>query len=313
MQSMPKVNILLSTYNGVKHLSKQLKSIERQSYKNFDLYIRDDHSHDETLEYIRAYAKSITQFRVIILENHGKNLGVPASFYDMLHHCEPADYYAFCDQDDIWYKDKIKKGVAALERKSNSERGKSIRLYYSAYDYYTDSNAYIRSSPVQGDNLTLSDVLYYTPGSGFVILINEAARQELCLKVNPGNELHDRWLIRGATCFGDVIYDKSSTASHIRHEEAVTAGDSTMISQILYFMKKELFGNQSKIEKYHLTYFLEEFRKQLSKEQRELLELFTYVGANPIVWIRKVFYPKRLRARLLGEVALRILFFTGRL
>ena len=52
-----KVAVLLSTYNGEKYLREQLDSIENQTYKNIQIVIRDDGSHDNTVEIINEYSK----------------------------------------------------------------------------------------------------------------------------------------------------------------------------------------------------------------------------------------------------------------
>ena len=48
-----KVNILLSTYNGEQYLKEQVKSIQDQTYQNWQLLIRDDGSTDGTVEIIQ--------------------------------------------------------------------------------------------------------------------------------------------------------------------------------------------------------------------------------------------------------------------
>lgn len=48
-----KVNILLSTYNGEKYLSKQIDSIINQTFSNWNLLIRDDGSKDKTPQIIK--------------------------------------------------------------------------------------------------------------------------------------------------------------------------------------------------------------------------------------------------------------------
>lgn len=48
-----KVNILLSTYNGEQYLKEQVKSIQDQTYRDWQLLIRDDGSTDGTVEIIQ--------------------------------------------------------------------------------------------------------------------------------------------------------------------------------------------------------------------------------------------------------------------
>lgn len=308
----PKVHIILSTYNGVRFLKRQLDSLMAQTYDNITIYIRDDGSTDGTVPMLREYIQNHqSSKKLVLLENVSGNLRCPASFYEILRNCEPADYYSLCDQDDEWYPNKVEWAVQTLEA-GRREDDSRPRLYYSASDYRTADGSFIRKSPVQKEQLSLQDVLFYTPGSGFTIVFNEAARRMLVCDVNPGEELHDRWLIRGAVCFGTVVYDQRSTAAHIRHEDAVTAGDSTNRSLLANFWHNELIGDHCVREKQALAYFLQTFGGQLGEDDVRTLQLFAG-KRTPVTWFRKVFYPKRLRTRLGGELALRLLFILGRI
>ena len=52
---MAKVAIILSTYNGEKFIKEQIDSILNQTYKDFDLIIRDDGSKDNSVEIIKEF------------------------------------------------------------------------------------------------------------------------------------------------------------------------------------------------------------------------------------------------------------------
>lgn len=307
--NFPRVNILLATYNGEKYLEAQLDSLVKQTYENICIYIRDDGSKDNTVDLIKNYIENNhTKKQIILLDNDGVNLRCPKSFYEIFARCDTAEFYALCDQDDLWYPDKVMWAVNALK----NENQDIPLLYYTGCDYSDTDGNLIRKSPEQKEKLVLSDVLYYTPGSGFTIMINEKARQELILKVTPGAELHDRWLIRGAVLIGKVIYDNRSSASHIRHEAAVTAGDSGNGNLIKNFIKSELCGTDSILEKEALLYFEQVFSQCLSHKDKRIINIFS--GKNNIGnWFQKVFFMHRLRRRLSGEIALRLLFFIGKI
>ncbi len=315
-QEQPKVNVILAVYNGEKYLRKQLDSLLAQTYENMDIYVRDDGSSDGTLSLLKEYRERAEEYRrekgsgkrLVLLDGDGVNLGCPESFYEILRKCEKADYYGFCDQDDEWYPQKVAWAVERLNREDPGE----VLLYYTASDYLTEDGTLIRKSPLQKEQAKLLDVLYYSPGSGFTMVFNECARQKLVLKCRPGPELHDRWLLRGAACFGKAIYDNRSSAAHIRHPEAVTAGDSDDRSLILHFIKNELCGDDIKRDKAALQYFYGLFQTELSAEERKLLKLFAGRKNTPVSWLKKVCYPHRLRRRLPGELALRLLFFAGK-
>lgn len=304
----PKVNVLLATYNGEKFLRRQLDSVIAQTYDNIDIYIRDDGSSDRTVDIIKEYAgREYAGRRIIYIESDGRNLRCPGSFYEIARCCDDADYYAFCDQDDEWYPEKIEWAVTRLQREDKKE----LSVYYTASDYLEEVGTFIRKSPPQKEKLTVTDVMYYTPGSGFTIVFNDVARRRLILDCDPGDELHDRWMLRGAACLGKAIYDPRSSAAHIRHAGAVTAGDSDNGSLLANFVKNELMGKVAREEKRKLRYFARTFWNELDREERKKLELFCRKKNTPALWARKVFYRGRLRQRLGGEIALRILFFCG--
>ncbi len=303
-----KVNILLATYNGEKHLIKQLDSLMEQTYDNMDIYIRDDGSTDNTVALINKYIdEHKSSKRIILLPDDGRNLRCPGSFYEIARKCEDADYYGFCDQDDIWYPNKVQWAVERLEKENSSQ----MLVYYSACDYIYEDGTFIRKSPDQNDSLTLKDVLYYTPGSGFTMMFNETARRKMILSCDPGEELHDRWILRGAACFGKAIYDSRSTAAHVRHEDAVTANDSGFFQLLRQFVFCELFGDDTKKDKKALQYFYRTFGNELKGEEKAILHLFATDKKSFTIWGRKLFFKYRLRRRLAGEIAIRIQLFLG--
>ena len=113
MDCKNKVVILLSTYNGEKYLKEQLDSLLNQTYKNIDIYIRDDGSKDETVNIIKKYQN---EYDNIHLEE-GKNLGFIKSFFELLKNGdENVDIYSYCDQDDIWEEDKIERAVKFINK-----------------------------------------------------------------------------------------------------------------------------------------------------------------------------------------------------
>lgn len=100
----PLVSILLAVYKpNEKWLIEQLVSLNEQSYKNLNLYVYDDcpeHPVNEEL-----FDKYITNFRYEIIRgkvNRGSNKA-----FEELTKIADGEFFAYCDQDDIWEKDKI--------------------------------------------------------------------------------------------------------------------------------------------------------------------------------------------------------------
>lgn len=98
------IAILLSTYNSSVYLKEQLDSILFQSNKEWDLFIRDDGSTDNTLKIIEEYSNKNPQIHFV--KDKYKGLGPRDSFLYLLKHIN-AEYYMFCDHDDVWLPYKI--------------------------------------------------------------------------------------------------------------------------------------------------------------------------------------------------------------
>jgi len=106
-----KLAVLMSTYNGEHFLRQQIDSIlNQQCDGQIDLWVRDDGSTDGTQQILQSYAdKGLLQWYT------GSNLKPAKSFLDLVQHCPGYDFYAFADQDDYWYPDKLSVGMKKIE------------------------------------------------------------------------------------------------------------------------------------------------------------------------------------------------------
>ncbi|MFD3302222.1 glycosyltransferase [Aquipseudomonas alcaligenes] len=106
---MNKVAVLLSTYNGSKFLRAQLESLCNQSHAPIEIFVRDDGSVDDTLNILESACLHVLPGT--------QNLGATKSFSVLLDYAvsnSDADYFMFCDQDDIWFGDKVEITLAQL-------------------------------------------------------------------------------------------------------------------------------------------------------------------------------------------------------
>lgn len=107
------VVVVLSTYNGERYLGAMLDSLLRQDYPNFRIMIRDDGSSDGTLAVIDAYCSKYPG-KVIRSCHLTRNVGVTRSFLSLLECVEQGAYLMFCDQDDVWFDNKISTFMARM-------------------------------------------------------------------------------------------------------------------------------------------------------------------------------------------------------
>lgn len=130
---MYKINVLMSTYNGEKYLREQIESIMLQKNVHTTLTIRDDGSDDGTIKIIKELMREYPD-RIRLCK--GRNVGYKRSFTKLLDYAEPADFYAFSDQDDVWMEEKLEKAVQMIE----SEGSISDVVLYASGDIVTDEN-----------------------------------------------------------------------------------------------------------------------------------------------------------------------------
>jgi rhamnosyltransferase len=100
----PLVEIVMGTYNGERYLEEQILSLQRQTHQNWRLLVRDDGSSDGTPEILARLAAEDRRIR--ILHDDLGNLGFNRNFRHLLTHSS-ALYVMYCDQDDVWFPEKI--------------------------------------------------------------------------------------------------------------------------------------------------------------------------------------------------------------
>lgn len=110
------IAIILPVYNGEQYLVQQIDSILNQSDVNSIIYIKDDSSYDSSLEIIRKL--SLEHENIKMLELSNKQVNASTAFYEMIINIplDNHDYFSFCDQDDVWKHNKLKRAVKCMER-----------------------------------------------------------------------------------------------------------------------------------------------------------------------------------------------------
>ena len=107
----PLVTIILPVYNTGELLRDTFESIINQTYKNIELIIVDDGSNEETRLIVDELGKTDRRVSVVHKENSGtcatRNIGLQIA---------KGEYVTFCDHDDIYTSDLIKKEVSAIQQ-----------------------------------------------------------------------------------------------------------------------------------------------------------------------------------------------------
>ena len=203
-----KLLVLLSAYNGERYLRAQLESLLAQTLEGVEILVRDDGSTDGTKAILEEYAS-----RGALRWFGGENLGCARSFWALLHESEDADYYAFCDQDDVWDADKLMIAVRAIE----GERGPAL---YCSDVRVTDEKLRLISDHMQPPTVPgLRHALIKNIAPGCTFVFNRAAKELLCRcdAEALGIEIHDWTAYQIVAARGRVVFDAEGHMAYRQH------------------------------------------------------------------------------------------------
>ena len=105
---MPKISIIIPTYNRADMLVRAVESVLAQTYQDFEIIVVDDGSTDHTREALQQFGE---QVRYLYQENSG----LPAVARNAGIKIARGEYLAFLDSDDCWLPDKLQTQLAVLE------------------------------------------------------------------------------------------------------------------------------------------------------------------------------------------------------
>lgn len=105
----PLVSVIVATYNRAHLISQSIESILGQSYPYLELIVVSDGSTDETESLVLSFSDS--RIRFIKLDH----TGIPAIARNRGIREARGKYVAFCDDDDLWLKDKLVKQISFME------------------------------------------------------------------------------------------------------------------------------------------------------------------------------------------------------
>ena len=251
----PSVHICLATYNAGGYLKEQLDSIQRQTYTNWTCLIRDDGSTDQTKEILLDYCAKDKRFKWINPENQ-TNLGSHRSFYELVKYQE-ADFYFFCDQDDVWKDNKIDTFLSAYNGDDTTPQ-----LLYSSWTSVDESLTLIKENT---PTTTLSEQLVFNQINGMSMMLNkELARLWRYRQCG----LHDSYVATLAFVIGQVTYIPESTILWRRQSNAGSLANFGRSYGV------ETFWKMVHTSQERTAYLLEDYQQYMADSTKQLLTDF---------------------------------------
>lgn len=112
MEQNKLVSVITAAFNSSFFIGDTIKSVQAQTYKEWELLIVDDHSDDSTTQIVEQFEKSDNRIRLI---RHQQNAG-PATSRNTGIGAAKGRYIAFLDSDDLWLPDKLKHQIDFMQK-----------------------------------------------------------------------------------------------------------------------------------------------------------------------------------------------------
>lgn len=111
---LPLVSIITPVYKAEKYLEETMKSVQNQTYENWEMILVNDMTPDNSVDIINRIAKEDHRFRLLHLkENSGAAIARNTAINDA-----KGKYIAFLDSDDQWHPEKLEKQIKFMEERN---------------------------------------------------------------------------------------------------------------------------------------------------------------------------------------------------
>lgn len=226
----PTVAIIMSTYNGENYLREQIESLLQQEEVEVSIFVRDDGSQDTTLEILESYKEHL-----IFVKDDGQNLGIGNSFMEALYQAGlEYDYYAFCDQDDVWLPNKLLQAVEMIGSipKPTLYCSNQLLVNQDLEQIGLRHQRTLDTSSLQilNNNLVTGCTMVWNKELQAVLIDPKRRPSSALLNVR----IHDVWVAMVASIVGEILYDSNAFIYYRQHEQNVVGAKKENIYKNWY-------------------------------------------------------------------------------
>lgn len=240
VENFPKIQVIMSTYNGEEYIAEQIKSIFNQKDCDIKLLVRDDGSTDSTVSIIENMKKKYP-IKVI----NGKNLKPAKSFLKALRLSDTdVDYYAFSDQDDVWKDEKISRAINKIKHEENNNM-----ILYTGNLCAVDKKLNVLKQQLLPESIDFDYKILISHSSklfGCTMVFNKNLRNYICNNSSSDAIMHDLWLGILASLKGKIIYDSLPFIYYRQHDDNQVGSQLTFKEKMqnrVSFLKGNNKGN----------------------------------------------------------------------
>jgi glycosyltransferase involved in cell wall biosynthesis len=300
---MKTVAVMLCTFNGEKFLGDQLRTLAEQTVKDLVVFVSDDGSTDNTLRIIEENKNKYPHLNIQFLESslRDSRKGFQYNFLSIFNlPAPPAKYIAFCDQDDLWEKDKLETAIKSLQNLPQNQPG----LYGGRTRLIDEHDHEIGFSLFFSNKPSFANALVQSMIGGNTIVINAAAWYLMKSVKGPDISSHDWWTYIMVTGVGGfAFYDPEPKVRYRQHQQNLVGPNSTFKAR-LFRLKKLMQGEFGQLIDMHIQGLLL-YKQRLTPENQHILENFIQARQPGLIHrIRYFFASKVYRQSFLDNIAL---------
>lgn len=215
-EKTPRVAILLALYEpNLGWLGELFDSLNAQTYPNLYLYIRDDGSDSARFDAALALARQrITAFPFTAARNE-RNLGSNECFARLTAEAE-GEWFAYCDQDDVWQPEKIETLAALAEARGALMAYSDMAVIDSAGREVAASLKDLRPRLRYVEGAGLGETFFFRNCTAGCCMLIRADIAKRALPF-PRGTLHDHWLAICAAASGPVAFSAEKLTRYRQH------------------------------------------------------------------------------------------------
>jgi len=194
--------------------------------------VSDDGSTDKTLSILNSYQKRWGKSKLIIRQGPQKTFS--HNFLSLATNKKiKADFYAYCDQDDVWLPSKLSVAIKALQKESPKKP-----LLYCGRTTYVDEHLKLKGlSPLYNKLSVFQNALVQSIAGGNTMVFNTHTKKLLEDMGKKEIISHDWWTyILVAAVGGKVIYDECPHILYRQHDAGLVGANAS------------IFGNMSRLK-----------------------------------------------------------------
>lgn len=272
------VLILLAAYNGEAYIRQMIDSVLEQDYRNIHLVLSDDHSGDHTPsildEYANAYPEKVEHY------HSGLRFGCAQKhFLHLLNRFHDAPYIMFCDQDDVWHSDKVRKTLEKMKQvEGDKNQPAMVHTDLRVVDQTLRETApsFCKFSGLDGSRLQMNQLLVQNVVTGCTMMINHALALLACREVPQEVVLmHDWWLALLASATGSTGFLNEATIDYRQHgKNSVGAKNIRSASYLWERLRSKSMRQGINRAAYQAEAFLKCYEDILRDDTKQLLAAF---------------------------------------